>query len=136
LFFYIIESPAVWAVRFYILVFHAIMILVEMKIGIPGILPRGTLRNFVHRAFILSFVGLLDICMNSNKTLVERVSDGASSTEMEQWIEISYAVLRVAPRGLIACAISYFMLAVCGINGGSHCNTRSTLNEAPTDINV
>ena len=39
MFYYIAETPAMWIIRLYILIFHAILILVEMKICIPGIIP-------------------------------------------------------------------------------------------------
>jgi hypothetical protein len=109
--------------------FHAVLILVELKIGIPGILPRGTLNNFVHRAFIQSFIGLLDICLNSNRTLVEYGSDEISGSQAEKWVDLSFAVLRISPRGLIACACFYFMLAVIGKDGRSMSHRR--FNGAP-----
>ena len=49
---YLVETPIVWIVRFYILIFHAVLILVEMRMSIPGLLPQGTLNNFVHRAYV------------------------------------------------------------------------------------
>jgi hypothetical protein len=128
-FFYFVDSPAIWIVRFYVLMFHAVLILVELKIGIPGILPRGTLNNFVHRAFIQSFIGLLDICLNSNRTLVEYGSHEISGSQAEKWVDLSFAVLRISPRGLIACACFYFMLAVIGKDGRSMSHRR--FNGAP-----
>jgi hypothetical protein len=133
MFHYIAESPAVWIIRLYILIFHAILILVEMKICIPGIIPRETLDNFVHRAFFQSFIGLLDMSMNSNKALVEHITDSSADSEMDTWIDISYAVLSVAPKGLIACSIVYFIFAVCGFSGKTSFNTSRmpmTLNGA------
>ena len=119
---YLVETPTVWIVRFYILIFHAVLILVEMRVSIPGLLPEGTLNNFVHRAFVQSFIGLIDILMNSNRTLVEH--DGTLDSDVDRWIDLSYAVLRVSPRGLLFCAIFYFMLAVCGKDGRSNFHRR------------
>jgi len=126
LFFLITETPTVWMVRFYILVFHVVLIMTEMRIGISGIFPRGSLDNFVHRAFIQSFVGMIEITFNSNKTLVEHVVSGeVPEDEVAKWVELSYAVLRVSPRGLLFCSIIYFTLAVFGKDGTSF-NQRKT----------
>jgi hypothetical protein len=114
--YYLAENPAIWAVRFYVLLFHAVLILIEMNVFIPGILPRGTMNNFVHRAFVQSFIGLVDISMNSNRSLVEY--DG-SEEELEKWVDLAFLVLRVSPRGLLACSLLYFILAVCGKDGRS-----------------
>lgn len=131
---YIAESPVVWIVRFYILVFHAVLIMIEMRIGIPGILPHGSLDNYIHRAFMQSFVGLVDILFNSNKTLVDHVVSGeAPDDETAKWVELSYAVLRVSPRGLLFCSVIYFILAVFGKDGSF--NERKT-TKSQTEFEV
>jgi hypothetical protein len=114
--YYLAENPTIWVIRFFVILFHAVFILVEMNVFIPGILPRGTLNNFVHRAFVQSFIGLVDISMNSNRSLVDY--DG-SENDLERWVDLAFLVLRVSPRGLLACSLLYFILAVCGKDGQS-----------------
>lgn len=109
---YLVDSPIVWTVRFYISVLHISLILVELSVPIPGLLPKGTLDNFLHRGFIQSFIGVLDVCLNTNKTLA---SDGL--TAKKKLVNVAIRVLRVTPRGLIACGILYILLGVCGYNG-------------------
>lgn len=109
---YLVDSPIVWTVRFYISVLHISLILVELSVPIPGLLPKGTLDNFLHRGFIQSFIGVLDVCLNTSKTLA---SDGL--TAKKKLVNVAIRVLRVTPRGLIACGILYILLGVCGYNG-------------------
>ena len=133
LLYYMLETPAIWFVRIYILLFHVILILIEMQVSLPGIIPKGTLNNFVHRAFIQSFIGLLDISMNANRSLVEY--DG-SENEVDAWVDLAFIVLRVSPRGLLFCAFLYFILAVCGNDGQSIIAVNRRSNGVPIDFDA
>ena len=72
---YISNNPVLWTVRYYKTVFHLVVILVELDVGIPVILPKKTLDNFLHKGYIVSFIGLLDLCMSSNKSLADLVDE-------------------------------------------------------------
>ncbi|KAL3767938.1 hypothetical protein ACHAW5_006859 [Stephanodiscus triporus] len=67
--YYMLSSPVLWIVRCYMAAFHLVLILVELDIEVPIIVPKKTLDNFLHKGYLISFIGLLDSCMSSNKTL-------------------------------------------------------------------
>ena len=115
---YIINSPILWTVRFYVAVTHVTLILVEVGVRIPIIIPKGTLDNFVQRGYVQSFIGLLDVCMNSNKSLMESMEElrSGSLTRRGRRMRVSFAILRVSSRGLVACGILYFVLGFFGFD--------------------
>ena len=115
--YYIINSPFLWIVRGYIAMFHMVFILIELDVAIPIVLPRNTLDSFLHKGFIVQFIGLLDLVMNSNKSsLVETVTDlgveGLSSRTIN--LRCAYAVLGISSGGLATCGFIYILLGLAG----------------------
>lgn len=114
---YILNSPILWVVRWYITTFYSTFILVELDVTIPYIFNKP-LDNFCHKGFLMSFIGFLDLCMSSNKTvdeLVEYLQDNPSGRSIRT--NCAFAILAICSRGLIVCGIIYLLLGVCGWNG-------------------
>jgi len=139
---YILSSPVLWIVRCYMAVFHIVLILVELKIEVPIFIPKKTLDNFLHKGYLISFIGLIDSCMSSNKTLVQILDElqgvsvgpqqAASGYELQGgeagWKILSaqsfrnkvcLAVLIVSSRGLMVCGQLYALLGLFGWTGES-----------------
>lgn len=118
---HISNSPILWTVRWHIAVFHFALIIVELNLGVPVFLPKGTLDNFFQKGFVVSFIGLLDLCMNSNKSLVDVVdemqSDGGGLSERGTGMTTAFAVVGISSRGLAACGVAYILLGVLGYDG-------------------
>ena len=116
--YYIINSPFLWIVRGYIAMFHMVFILIELDVAIPIVRHvNTTLDSFLHKGFLVQFIGLLDLVMNSNKSsLVETVTDlgveGLSSRTIN--LRCAYAVLGISSRGLAACGFVYILLGLAG----------------------
>jgi len=110
-----------------------VVILVELDVGIPVILPKKTLDNFLHNGYIVSFIGLLDLCMSSNKSLADLV-DELQGEEVLSEISIrtrcAFAVLGIGSRGMIACGLLYLWLGIIGYSG----DTRRRLATRPSGL--
>ena len=140
--YYILSSPLLWSVRCYMAVFHIVLILVELEIEVPIFIPKKTLDNFLHKGYIISFIGLIDSCMSSNKSLVQildelqGVSGGprqaASGYELQEgeagWKissarsfrnKVCLAVLGVSSRGLMVCGLLCALVGLFGWTGES-----------------
>jgi hypothetical protein len=140
--YYILSSPLLWIVRCYMAAFHLVLILVELDIEVPIIIPKKTLDNFLHKGYLISFIGLLDSCMSSNKTLEQilvelqgirgGLQQGASGYELQGgtagWKissarsiinKVCLAVLGVSSRGLMVCGLIYLLFGLFGWTGES-----------------
>lgn len=122
--YYVAAQPILWAVRWHVLLFHLLFILVELDVPIPLIVPRNTLDNFAHKGFMMSFIGLVDLCMNSNRSLVDIVDELQGEvdgiTPMSQrsvWMRCSFAVLGVSSRGLMTAGPCYTILGLFSFSG-------------------
>jgi len=114
----IMNTPVLWVVRFYIATFHLMLILVELDVGIPGVLPRGTLDNFFHKSHILGFIGNLELAMNTNPSFADLFdSDESPLSARNIQIKSAFAVLGVCSRGIISCGIIYLVFALIGWDG-------------------
>ena len=114
----IMNTPILWVVRFYIATFHLMLILVELDVGIPGVLPRGTLDNFFHKSHILGFIGNLELAMNTNPSFADLFdSDESPLSARNIQIRSAFAVLGVCSRGIISCGIIYLVFALIGWDG-------------------
>ena len=114
----IMNTPVLWVVRFYIATFHLMLILVELDVGIPGVLPRGTLDNFFHKSHILGFIGNLELAMNTNPSFADLFdSDESPLSARNIQITSAFAVLGVCSRGIISCGIIYLVFALIGWDG-------------------
>lgn len=112
-----IDKPLVWTLRFYISTFHLALIIVELGLGIPIILPRGeTLTILTQRGFIQSFLGIIDLFLHSNKamSLAESISslEGALLSARERRVQISYAIISVSARGMIFIGVLYCLFGL------------------------
>jgi len=113
-----LENPMVWTLRLYISTFHLALIIVELGLGIPIILPRGeTLTILTQRGFVQSFLGIIDLIMHSNKSMVEHISslqglEGALLSSRERRVQISYAIISVSARGMIFIGILYSLFGL------------------------
>ena len=139
---YILSSPVLWIVRCYMSVFHTVLISVELEIEVPIFIPQKTLDNFLHKGYLISFIGLIDSCMSSNKTLLQILDElqgaiggpqqAASGYELQGgeagWKILSarsfrnkvcLAVLSVSSRGLMVCGLLYALLGLFGWTGES-----------------
>ena len=133
-FHYMMNSPVLWLVKGYIIIFHLVLVIVEMDIGISCIIPEKTLDNFVHRGCLISFLGLLDLCMSTNKTLVdvaEELSEGVHS-ERGLWMRCAYLMLGVSSRGLAVAGLIYLCLGVIGYTGQSRRASKMTVRRVKT----
>ena len=92
---------------------------VELDIGIPVILPKKTLDNWLQKGFLISFIGLLELLLNSNKSLVEIVDDMQDGLLSERGIMLrcAFLVAGICSRGMIACGLIYLLLGLIGYNG-------------------
>ena len=138
---YIRESPVLWVIRLHIVVFHMIFTLTELRLETPILTPKGTLGNYVHRGFVQSFVGLLDMCISPSMSLTETVEKLKNLTEdtvptNEIMILISLVVLRVSSRGLVLCGISYFVFGLFGWNDALFTTSPSQKDEDEETVNL
>ena len=53
--YHIYNNPILWTVRWYLFSFQVLLITVELNVGIPGVIPAGTLDNWFHKVSITSF---------------------------------------------------------------------------------
>lgn len=114
----ITDIPLMWIVRVYIAWFHLILIVVELDIEIRGLIPKNTFGNFLHKGYLISFIGLLQSFPSSSMSLenvVNELQSGSLSARSIQ-IRIAFAVLGICSKGLIACGIVYMLLGICGWN--------------------
>jgi hypothetical protein len=93
------------------------LIIVELGLGIPIILPRGeTLTILTQRGFIQSFLGIIDLFLHSNKamSLAESISslEGALLSARERRVQISYAIISVSARGMIFIGVLYCLFGL------------------------
>ena len=118
LLFYLSNSPILWVVRWFIASFHVMFIILELGLGIPGILPNKTLDNWFQRGYLFSFIGLLDLCMNSNKSLEDLAAEIQDDPLTNRGIHmrLAFAALGISSRGLVACGIMYCLFALAGHN--------------------
>jgi hypothetical protein len=113
-----IENPLVWIQRLYISIFSLALILVELGLGIPIVLPKGdTLSILTQRGFVQSFFGFLDLFMHPNMGMAETISifqssEGDLLTTRERREQISYAIISVSSRGVIVVGAMYFFLGL------------------------
>lgn len=113
-----IENPLVWIQRLYISIFSLALILVELGLGIPIVLPKGdTLSILTQRGFVQSFFGFLDLFMHPNMGMAETISilqslEGELLTTRERREQISYAIISVSSRGVIVVGAMYFFLGL------------------------
>lgn len=63
---YMLASPLLWLVRLYMASFHLVLILVELKVEVPLLVPKRTLASILHKGYLISFFGLLDLSLSSN----------------------------------------------------------------------
>ena len=118
--YHIYNNPILWTVRWYLFSFQVLLITVELNVGIPGVIPTGTLDNFFHKSHIMGFTGALDLLMNTNKSLVDIVDilqDGSDPKSIQ--IQSAFVVLGVVSRGLMTCSTIYLIFALFGFNGES-----------------
>jgi hypothetical protein len=114
----ITDIPLMWIVRCYIVWFHLVLIVVELDIEIRGLIPKSTFGNFLHKGYLISFIGLLQSFPSSSMSLENVVSElqsGSLSVRSIQ-IRVAFAVLGICSKGLIACGIVYMLLGICGWN--------------------
>ncbi|KAL7530111.1 hypothetical protein ACHAWF_003248 [Thalassiosira exigua] len=116
IFHYMKLSPILWTVRWYMAVFHFVLIFIELDLSIPVIIPNKTLDNFIHRGYLISFMGLLDICMGSNNRSLVDILDELQGDLSDRGISIrcAFAVLGISSRGMIACGLIYVLLGLIG----------------------
>ena len=50
--YHIYNNPILWTVRWYLFSFQVLLITVELNVGIPGVIPAGTLDNWFHKVSI------------------------------------------------------------------------------------
>mmetsp|Transcript_31280 Transcript_31280/g.63790 ORF Transcript_31280/g.63790 Transcript_31280/m.63790 type:complete len:496 (-) Transcript_31280:866-2353(-) len=114
--YYIKGAPELWAVRLYIAIFHFNFVLAEMRVHLPPFCPNRTLGEYIPRGFLISFIGLLDIFMSSNKSFQEIVADiqTLGLTTNGRINAISLLVLKITSRGLVACGMAYFVFGIFG----------------------
>jgi len=55
--YHIYNNPILWTVRWYLFSFQVLLITVELNVGIPGVIPTGTLDNWFHKSHIMGFSG-------------------------------------------------------------------------------
>lgn len=55
--YHIYNNPILWTVRWYLFSFQVLLITVELNVGIPGVIPAGTLDNWFHKSHIMGFSG-------------------------------------------------------------------------------
>lgn len=140
---YILASPLLWLVRFYIATFHLVLILVELNVEVPLFVPKRTLTCFLHKGYLISFFGLLDTCLSSNISVDEilqiwslkskseglrQVASGYELKGVAGWKFLSNrsiinniccVVLSVSSKGLIICGLLYCALGLLGCTGDS-----------------
>ena len=141
---YILASPLLWLVRFYMAMFHLVLILVELNAEVPLFVPKRTLSSFIHKGYLISFFGLLDSCLSSNISMEDIIeiwslkssNDGgfrpaASGYELKGvsgWKffssrsilhNICRVVLSVSSKGLIICGLLYCAVGLLGWTGDS-----------------
>jgi hypothetical protein len=117
----ITDIPLMWIVRCFIAWFHLVLIVVELDIEVRGLIPKNTFGNFLHKGYLITFIGLLQSFPSSAMSLenvVNELQSGSLSTRGIQ-IRVAFAVLGVCSKGLIACGIVYMLLGICGWNGES-----------------
>jgi len=140
---YILASPLLWLVRFYMATFHLVLILVELNVEVPLFVPKRTLTSFLHKGYLISFFGLLDTCLSSNISVDEilqiwslkskseglrQVASGYELKGVAGWKFLSNrsiinnicrVVLSVSSKGLIICGLLYCSLGLLGWTGDS-----------------
>jgi hypothetical protein len=140
---YILASPLLWLVRFYMATFHLVLILVELNVEVPLFVPKRTLTSFLHKGYLISFFGLLDTCLSSNISVDEilqiwslkskseglrQVASGYELKGVAGWKFLSNrsiinnicrVVLSVSSKGLIICGLLYCSLGLLGWTGES-----------------
>lgn len=117
----ITDIPLMWIVRVFIAWFHLVLIVVELDIEVRGLIPKNTFGNFLHKGYLITFIGLLQSFPSAAMSLddvVNELQNGSLSTRGIQ-IRVAFAVLGVCSKGLIACGIVYMLLGICGWNGES-----------------
>jgi hypothetical protein len=114
----ITEIPLMWIVRCYIVWFHLVLIVVELDIEIRGLIPKNTFGNFLHKGYLISFIGLLQSFPGLSMSLENIVSElqSVSLSVRSIQIRVAFAVFGICSKGLIACGIVYMLLGVCGWN--------------------
>jgi hypothetical protein len=156
-FYYILSSPILWIVRAYMAASHLMLIVVELKIEVPILLPKKTLDNFLHKGYIISFIGLLDSCMSANTTLEQILDELQGTREGPQpessgyelqggdagWKissarsirnKVCIAVLNVSSRGLMVCGLLYVLLGLYGWTGESRRRASTSQDSDSRDI--
>ena len=115
----LMENPLAWTLRFYISTFHVALIIIELGLGLPIILPRGeTLSILTQRGFVQSFLGVIDLIMHSNKSMAENISilqnlEGTLlSSARERRVQISFAIISVTSRGMMVVGFIYCLLGL------------------------
>lgn len=158
IFYYILSSPILWIVRAYMAAFHLALILVELEVEVPILLPKKTLDNFIHKGYIISFIGLLDSCMSANTTLEQILDDlqgivsggprpESSGYELQGgdagWKissarsirnKVCLAVLNVSSKGLMVCGLIYVLLGLYGWTGESRRRESKSPDSRPSEI--
>ena len=72
--YYLTNSPALWIVQWHTITFHTALIVVEMNVGVPCLLPKTTLENFAQRECLISFLGLLEWSLGARRSVVDIVN--------------------------------------------------------------
>lgn len=156
---YILASPLLWLVRFYMAIFHLVLILVELKVEVPLFVPKRTLSSCLHKGYLISFFALLESSLSSNVSVEDVIeiwslkssNDGglrqaASGYELKGaagWKFISTrsilsnicrVVLSVSSKGLILCGLLYCSVGLLGWTGDSVVQGKT--KTSTTDIDV
>ena len=114
------EHPTIWIFRFYVSTYHLVLLMVEIGLGIPVILPKGkTLSILTQRGFTQSFFGIIDLLLHSNDgNMSDHIAilqgiEGALMSARERRVQISYAIISVSSRGMILIGAIYCLLDIC-----------------------
>ena len=156
---YILASPLLWLVRFYMATFHLVLILVELNVEVPIFVPKRTLTSFLHKGYFISFFGLLDTCLSSNISVDEilqiwslkskseglrHVASGYELKGVAGWKFLSNrsiinnicrVVLSVSSKGLIICGLLYCSLGLLGWTGDSLEQGKNKMSTKDADRN-
>ena len=108
---YITSNPILWVIRWYIVSFHIIFIMIELNVA-------STLDNWLHKSHMIGFIGNLDLIMSSNKSLTDIV-DVLQETDSARTVgmEVAFVMLGLCARGLICSSVAYFVFGLLGYDG-------------------
>ena len=114
---YITSNPILWVIRWYIVSFHMLFIMIELNVSIPLVCVR-TLDNWLHKSHMIGFIGNLDLIMSSNKSLTDIV-DVLQETDSARTVgmEVAFVMLGLCARGLICSSVAYFVFGLLGYDG-------------------